>query len=182
MMTKEQSQFAEDNIKLMYKYFMDNRIDDEDERAELMMFYCVVVPYYQEQKGKFSTLLYYSLDKYRQRIYNYNHKKCRYAENAPLSIEKVMEDDEDWLEKLISKDCSDFEEIELLDICGRVMARLEKKKTERTKKIENSELFSMLLNGYTRKEICERYHVSPQTVSVRIDKIKSIWNKEREEC
>ncbi len=179
-MTYEQAMFAEENINLMYYYFHKNNINDEDDRADLMEYYCYCVTKYDESMGKFSTLLYLSLDRHRKRLYNYNHRLCRYVEDI-VSIDKEQENDFDRHEKLPSNN-EDFEDIELSDICSNVMGRLAKKQTSRAKKIEDCELFSMLLDGYTRKEICEKYHISPETVSARIKKIRPVWDKEMEEC
>ncbi len=179
-MTYEQAMFAEENINLMYKYFHKNNIDDEDERADLMEYYCYCVTKYDESIGKFSTLLYFSLDRYRRRLYNYNHRLCRHTDDI-ASLDDDYENDFDWYEKLPSND-DDFEDVELSDICSNVMERLVKKQTSRAKKIEDCELFSMLLDGYTRKEICEKYNLSPAIVSMRIKKLRPVWDKEMEEC
>lgn len=179
-MTYEQKIFAEKNINLMYHYFHKNNIDDEDDRADLMEYYCYCITKYDESMGKFSTLLYLSLDRYRKRLYNYNHRLCRHT-NDIVSLDIESDSDFDWHEKLPSND-EDFEDVELSDVCSNVMERLVKKQTSRSKKIEDFELFSMLLDGYTRKEICEKYNLSPAIVSMRIKKLRPVWDKEMEEC
>ena len=181
-MTSEQSKFAEENIRLMYRYFNMHDITNEDDRADLFEYYCKIVECYDDKKGKFSTLLYFSLDRYRKHIYNYKYNKCRFSDKPSLSLDSTYDDENDWLQELVCEKDIDIELVEFLDICERVYDKLATKKNSYNRKLEDREIFTMLLAGYTRKEIGNMCNISQQALSVRINKIKAIFYKEMEEC
>lgn len=180
-MTNGQSKIAEDNIELLYSYWHKRGITDEDDRADLMEYYCRVIEKYDESKGKLSTILYISLDNYRTYLYNYRYKSVRYPKGGTTSLESATDDDKDYLYNFIEFDSDSFDSIEFLDVCEKVLATLVKQRKNR-RKVNNAELFAMLCSGYSRTEIAERYKISAQAISVRVKEIKEVWKKEMEGC
>lgn len=182
-MTNNERTFAELNINLLYKYFSDKNVKDEDEKAELMEHYCRVISKYDASKGKLATILYKSLDKRRIQIYNYNHRNIRCPKQSDISLENSTDSDYDYIYNFMKINTIDFDEIYINDIYERVKNTLllnENKNT--TKKISTSKLFELLYNGYTRRDICKMYHLSDQAISERIKRIKVFWDKELEGC
>lgn len=181
MMTDEQRQFAEDNINLVYKYFALKNVSDEDERAYLMEKYCDCILSYNKSIGAFSTYLYFTLDKYRIYLYNYNHRKCRWSPEPTVSLEDKELDDDDRIYMYINSEYF-TDNLELLDVCEKVKIRLRIHKGNCNRKIDSVTMFELLMNGYTRKEIAAMYGVSHQAISKQIEKIKVVWKKELEGC
>ncbi len=67
MLSKEQNELIENNINLVYKFAAYYNITDEDDIADLLCRFCEIVELdaYDEDKGKFSTFVWASLNNFR---------------------------------------------------------------------------------------------------------------------
>lgn len=189
-MNNEQRKFAEDNIKLVYKYAYKHNLDpnqDEDLIGDLLEEYCKAICRFDRNKdNKFSTFLYVLLDRKMIDVYNYNHRKCRYCGVEPLSLnyflskEDNSKNDSDLSVGIIDKRLVNIEREEIYNNIAYRLKRQDDK--SKRKKVESTTIFNLFLKGYSKREICKICEISPQTLSKKIKKIKHIWEKELEGC
>lgn len=189
-MNNEQRKFAEDNIKLVYKYAYKHNLDpnqDEDLICDLLEEYCkAICRFNRDKNNKFSTFLYVLLDRKMIDVYNYKHRKCRYYGAEPLSLNYFLskddneEKDGDLSVGTIDKGLENIEQEEIYKNIAYGLKRQDDK--SKRKKVEFTTVFNLLLKGYSKREICKICEISPQTLSKKIKKIKHIWEKELEGC
>lgn len=183
----EQRAFAENNIKLVWKYIYTHNLSpskDEDLIGDLFEEYCKIICKFDKSKSEFSTFLYFSLDNKVRKVYNYNQRKGRHKAKYTLSLDS-WDDEEDNYSVELGREDSALGNIEWKDICERIEHKLGKceRKGSHYKKIELNEMFNMLCNGYTRLDISRQYGMSEQAISARIKrKIRPVWEKELEGC
>lgn len=189
-MNDKQRKFAEDNIKLVYKYAYKHNLDfnqDEDLIGDLLEEYCRAICRFDIGKNnKFSTFLYILLDRKMVDVYNYNHRKCRYCGVEPLSLnyflskEDNSKNDRDLSVGIIDRNLISIEQEDIYNNIAHKLKRQDSKIKQR--KVESNTIFNLLLEGYSKGEICKICKISPQALSKKIKKIKLIWEKELEGC
>lgn len=190
-MTDVQRQFAEDNIRLVYAYAYENKINprlNEDLIGEFFETYCRAICKYDKNRGEFSTFLYTALDTKRKTIYNYNHRACRYAEKPVLSLNYApfIEDEENMaMPTGLERDDEEIEDLGIREICDKVRKEIQhtENRGKHNLKIDTATIFDMLINGWTQRGIALKYGLSCQAISQRIQKkIQPVLRKEMEEC
>ena len=167
-LTNEQKRLVEENIPLVYKFCNDYEIynmDKEDYAQSLIETVCEVIPKYNKERGKLSTFLYNCIrNEYKTIIKSLNRKH----NTLPEGYAFLYLDGTDYQSEINLADIIEDTSEDGYDIMVRYI------KEEISKKYGKSyaEIFEMRAMGDTLSEISERFGITKQGVSARLNKMK----------
>lgn len=187
-MTDEQRKFAEDNIRLVYYYMSKENIDKEEYESILMETYCKAILKFNKDRGAFVNLLYRMFDNEIKRTYNYKHREKRtIAEGETIfSLDELYSDSDGYVvpkHEMYGSQFQKISDIDIVDICDRVIKRLEKRNDKSKYGATSKVIFQMLIAGYSQMDIAKITGCKQQSVSKKVNFIiKPIVRQELEEC
>ena len=173
-LTNEQKRLVEENMSLVYKFCNDYEIynmDKEDYAQSLIETVCEVIPKYNHERGKMSTFLYECMrNEYRTIIKSLNRKHNTLPEGHTF----LYLDNNDYQSAINIADMIEDRSEDGYDIMVRYI------KEEINKKYGKSyaEIFEMRAMGDTLSEISERFGLTKQGVSARLNKMKPFIKKQ----
>ena len=161
-LTNEQRKLVEENMPLVYKFCNDYEIynmDKEDYEQSLIETVCEVIPKYNNERGEYKTI-----------IKSLNRKHNTLPEGHTF----VYLDNNDYQSAINIADMIEDRSEDGYDIMVRYI------KEEINKKYGKSyaEIFEMRAMGDTLSEISERFGLTKQGVSARLNKMKPFIKKQ----
>lgn len=162
-MTDKQRDLIADNIKVIYKSLLDNKISDEDDIGDALLYICCHIDDYDENESNFSTFIYMLINymiKEKQRFNQRDKRKLNYINK--YSLEYEFEDGSKLKEKITEPNniqCN----AEMNDIINYYKNKMTDKELI---------VFDKLLEGKTQTIIANELKCTQQNVSYIIQKLK----------
>lgn len=181
-LTEEQKRLIEDNHNLIYQYMIDRNIDMEyyGHFAEKL---CRAISRYDANKSQFSTFVYWIFDNYWKNIKKLEYSSSRYI---PLSqrvcIDAEMRDGSGQItniSEIVGKCDEEFIMIEDNDIVNEIRKGIKQYYPNDT---ITSSVIDYIIKGYNCREVGDIYGVSRQSINARVQKIRKVYEKIKEEC
>lgn len=191
MLNDKQRKFIEDNIKLVYKFCARYNITDEDDISDFVCKFCELVESdaYDEDRGKFSTFIWASLNNYAHYRYEgQNALKRNLAEgerfvylNKMIANGKSDKEDETEIQELVQTRNDYFDEVDL-GIAIEKMRKAARERDNRKKckrRISNEKMLDIVLYYYKHEngemnitEVARALHTTKQTIFNNLQELR----------
>ena len=184
MLNDKQRKFIEDNIKLVYKFCARYNITDEDDISDFVCKFCELVESdaYDEDRGKFSTFIWASLNNYAH--YRYEGQNALTEGEKFVYLNKMIANDnegETEVQGLVQTYNNYFDEVDL-SIAIEKMRKAARERDNRKKckrRISNEKMLDIVLYYYEHEngemnitEVARILHTTKQTVFNNLQELR----------
>lgn len=174
-MTDDERKLVEDNIKLIYKYCWDNKLDCDEWFGILSLELCKRVHSYNN-KYKFSTFAY---TVFKTAVFNTYRNNNTIGRTMPEYLRNIDMDDPNSYGHNSLKDersYDGFYDLEVADNIRYLFLEIDKHKKPKTAKMLKR-VTKMLFYGYSVTDIAKEFNMSRQAIDCHIKTIRKYYKK-----
>lgn len=168
VLTKEQSELAEKNHKLIYEFANRKRLLLDDYYDILAIGLCNASMIYDKNKGEFSTLAYNCMENELKMYWRHITKKSSVPDKMILSYDNLFYNDEG--EKVLYEELIDNKGINDCQLENTFASLLIDLLTDKEKKI-----VSFLICGMSQNEIAKQLKCKQQNINYFVNQIRKKW-------